>query len=111
MGIGIAANTHEIFNTVGHQHLDSLVYWATGDFPSAGLNLVECADGRWFVEVDHGDAFNQIDGVSKPQVVPYVAPQFFADEGGAKDFAIACIKQVYPSLHDKDLNKWFEEND
>ncbi|MDR9836925.1 MULTISPECIES: hypothetical protein [Herbaspirillum] len=77
MGIGTAINTHAMYGTIGHQHLDALVYWATGDFPDAGLNLVECRDGRWFVEVDHGDRYNSMEGISKPNLSPYVQPQFF----------------------------------
>jgi hypothetical protein len=109
MGAGTAANTHVMFNTVGHQHLDSLVYWATGDFPGEGLNLVECADGRWFVEVDHGEGFNAFEGVSRPNVAPYAEPRFFADEMGARAFAIECIQKRYPDLQKRDLNEWFED--
>ncbi|MGH8376795.1 MAG: hypothetical protein ACRER6_16210, partial [Pseudomonas sp.] len=71
MGISTAANTHALYRTVGHHHLDSLVYWATGDFPDAGLNLVECEDGRWFVEVDHGIKFDGTAGLSSPNIAPY----------------------------------------
>jgi len=39
-------DTHKVYDTINHEHLDSLVSWATGEFPDAGLNLVECADGR-----------------------------------------------------------------
>ncbi len=39
-----------MFNTIGHEHLDDLVSWATGENPDTGLILVECKDGRWFIE-------------------------------------------------------------
>lgn len=52
MGIGTAANTHRMYDTVGHEHLDGLVNWAIGEFPDTGLLLIECRDGRWFVEVE-----------------------------------------------------------
>ncbi|MBF6649142.1 hypothetical protein [Methylobacter sp. BlB1] len=57
MGIrsySVAVNTHAMYRTVSYTHLDTFVDWVLGEFPDAGLNLIECADGRWFVEVDHG---------------------------------------------------------
>lgn len=110
MGTGIAANTHRMYDTIGHEHLDSLVNWATGDFPNAGLSVVECADGRWFVEVDHGSAFDTLEGVSRPNVAPYAEPRFFGDEDAAKDFALECIKTIYPVLRDRDLREYWAED-
>lgn len=111
MGTGTAANTHAMYQTIGHQHLDSLVHWASGEFPDAGLNLVECQDGRWFVEVDHGSRFNHIDGISRPNVSPYVEPRFFGSEHEVREFAIACIKQAHPEVAGKNLQEWFDEYD
>ena len=111
MGIGTAANTHAMYQTIGHQRLDALVYWASGDFPDAGLNLVECQDGRWFVEVDHGSRFNHILGISKPNVAPYVEPKFFDSEQEVREFAIVCIKQAHPEVADKNLQQWFDDYD
>jgi len=111
MGIGTAANTHAMYRTINHVHLDVLVNWALNEFPDAGLNLVECDDGRWFVEVDHGIRFNGMQGVSCPNVAPYVEPQFHADEKAARVFAIACIKNAYPELAKRDLHEWFADYD
>lgn len=110
MDTGTRANTHAMYGTVNHEHLDGLVFWASGEFPDAGLNLVECADGRWFVEVDHGSAFDRIAGVSKPNVVPFLEPAFFASEVVARDFAFACIKEVYPELADKNLSEYYSDD-
>lgn len=106
-----ALNTHIMYDTVSHEHLDSLVSWATGEFPDAGLSLVECADGRWFLEVDHGDAFNSIAGISKPEIAPFVEPTFFKSEEEAQNFAFACIKQVYPELESKDLSEYYSDDE
>lgn len=106
-----AVDTHKLYDTINHEHLDSLVSWATGEFPDAGLNLVECADGRWFVEVDHGRAFDNIAGVSRPILAPYTAPAFFQSEAEAQEFALTCIKQVYPDLANKDLSEYFSDDD
>lgn len=111
MGIGTAANTHAMYRTISHVHLDSLVNWALKDFPDAGLNLVECEDGRWFVEVDHGVLYDGMAGVSCPNVSPYVAPQFHVDEKAARVFAIECIKKAHPELVNRDLQPWFDEYD
>ena len=111
MGIGTVANTHTMYRTIGHQHLDSLVYWASGDFPDAGLNLVECQDGRWFVEVDHGCRFDGIDGISRPNMIPYVEPRFFDSEQEVREFAIACLKQAHPEIASKNLQEWFDDYD
>lgn len=107
MGLGTATNTHRLYNTVSHEHLDSLVNWARRDFPSSGLNLVECADGRWFVEVDYGDEFDLLDGLSKPHQAPYVEPQFFAERDLALEFAFECIRSVYPDLRGFDLASYW----
>jgi len=74
--MGLRTNTHEIYNTINHEHLDSLVNWARGEFPSSGLVVVECANGKWFVEVEFGHEFDQFDRISKPEVVPFVEPAF-----------------------------------
>lgn len=109
MGYGAAANTHATYRTINHRHLDGFVNWAMKDFPDAGLNPVECEDGRWFVEVDHGTRFNGIAGVSCPNVAPYVEPQFHASEQAALSFALACIKLAHPELVDRDLDECFIE--
>lgn len=107
--VNTAENTHRRYNTVDHLHLDALVYQATGNFPNSGLALVECADGRWFVEVDFGVGFDQIEGVSKPKVTPYVEPRFFPDRAGALGFAFESIKQVHPDLRDVDLSALMDD--
>jgi len=37
MEIVSAANSHAMYQTIDHQHLDSLVVWATRDFPDSGV--------------------------------------------------------------------------
>lgn len=111
MGIGNAANTHLMYETIRHEHLDGLVNWARGEFPDAGLSLVGCADGRWFVEVDHGTDFDGLDGVSKPNISPFVPPQFFVTMLEAREFAYSCIKTIYPDLKDKDLSEYYSDDE
>lgn len=113
MSASPTTNTHERYNTVYHQHLDTLVYWALkGDeFPDDGLMLVECADGRWFLEVEFGNLFDQIDGISKPALIPFVEPSFFASEDLALEFAYTCLKRAYPELEGRDLSEFFKDED
>jgi len=109
MGYGVYTDTHAMYRTVGHVHLDTFVYSVLGDFPDAGLNLIECADGRWFVEVDGGGGdtrFDHMHGVSCPNVGPYVEPLFYADKTSAMMFALECIKTAYPELANLDLQKF-----
>ncbi|EMH0369338.1 hypothetical protein RO273_000978 [Pseudomonas aeruginosa] len=103
----IPVNTHDLYKTISHEHLDGLVSWAIGEFPNAGLSLVECSDGQWFVEVDHGSAFDHLAGESRPTVAPYTEPVFFQSEAEAQGFAFTCIKQVYPELENKNLSEYY----
>lgn len=105
MGHRVTADTRATYRTIGHIHLDSFVCWVLGEFPDAGLNLVECTDGKWFVEVDHGRRFDGMPGVSCPNVAPYLEPLFHADEASAMTFALECIKKVHPALANRDLHK------
>jgi len=102
-------NTHERFSTINHEHLDTLVMAAVGDYPTSGLMVVECQDGSWFVEVEFGDEYNAIDGVSKPQITPYIDPQLFTSENKVRWFAFSCIKQIHPELKKLELGEFFSE--
>jgi hypothetical protein len=101
------ANTHALFKTVSCEHLDTLVYWATGEFPDSGLILVQCGDGRWFVEVEYGHAFDGTAGLSFPFVLPYVFPTFFTTEDDARTFALKCLYPRYPKLQALDCADYY----
>lgn len=88
-------NTHLKFHTISHEHLDDLVNWSTGEYPDSGLNLVECEDGRWFIEQDYGHAFDSFIGISKPKSEPYLEPNFYLSRDDALIIALDLIKQVY----------------
>ncbi|KZX80365.1 hypothetical protein A3715_37725, partial [Oleiphilus sp. HI0009] len=100
--------THQMFETVDHQHLDSLVYKHTDELPESALCLIECADGKFFVEVDFGNEFDSIDGISRPEVKPYQNPYMFSDEKRARAFAIECIKSVHEELAKVDFKSFIE---
>ena len=104
-------NTHELYKTVGHIHLDNLVYWALGDFPDSEINLIECEDGRWFVKVDFGVDYDHIEGIDRPNVSPFTEPTFFQTEEEARTFAYECIRMVHPSLNGVDLDVYYSDDD
>ncbi|OLF81967.1 hypothetical protein AWH63_10535 [Marinobacter sp. C18] len=106
-----APNTHELYNTVGHEHLDALVYWALGDFPDSGINLVECENGKWFVKVDHGDDYDHLEGIARPNVSPLTEPTFFSTEDAAREFAYKCIRMVHPELIEVDFDAYYSDDD
>lgn len=105
-----AVNTHQIYDTNYHEHLDSMVMWATGIYPDSGLMVIGTADKRWFVEVDFGTDFDYCNGISRPHVAPYQEPQFFKSENEARDFAISQIRAIDNTFEVLDLHGYFEQN-
>jgi len=91
----------------GHQHLDSLVYWASGEFPDSAINIVGLDDGRYFLSVDFGDDYHRFSDIFRHDLHPYRAPTFFDSEAAAQAHAISCIKQVHPELAQRDLAAFF----
>lgn len=56
-------NSHRFFDTVNHHHIS---YY--GDDESCDLMVVECRDGRWFIEDNWGGDAKGADGVFNPFV-------------------------------------------
>ncbi|WGE31094.1 hypothetical protein PHA77_19120 (plasmid) [Edwardsiella tarda] len=71
--------------------------------------LVECQDGRWFVEIEHSIRFDGMPGVSCPNVISYVEPNFFDDENAAIAFALDCIKKSHTELANHNLLKSYDD--
>lgn len=86
-------DTRTLYDKKEHTHLD---FFIDGEYPESGLLLIKCFDGRCFIEVDFGRKYNEIAGISKPEIKPYQEPQFFDDVGTAARFAFDAIIQVYP---------------
>lgn len=86
----MTVNTHELYNTIEHEHIGN------GEIE---LNLVGCADGRWFVENYWNDKhFLAIAELSNPGIEPYIPPKFFNSEDDAREFAIKSIQTVLPDF-------------
>lgn len=103
-------NTHEKFNTVDHHHFDFSYRTAADqfDYPDSALMLVECADGRWFVQQEFGEKYSQFPGVVQSGDDLDTAPTFYSNVEEAARAAFAFIKQVYPGTPDERLTEFLE---
>ena len=90
-------NTHEKYNTVNHIHLDMIVP-SIGDV-DLGLMLVECADGKWYIEQEFStSAYDKVPGVVKSQTDITTKPVFYSNEKEAEKAALDIVKSVYPDF-------------
>lgn len=110
MSTDLTMIAHQRFRTIYHEHLDSLVFWASGNIPDSGLNLVKCEDGRWFVKVDHGDDYDGIDGIFRPNLSEFTEPHFHDDELSARAFAYNCIRKFHVDLKAFDFDAYYLES-
>ena len=104
-------DTHQMFKTINHEHLDSLIYFVIGDYPKSGLVLVECKDGRWFIEQEYGNEFDAISGISKPTSECYIEPNFYSNREEALTKATKLMKSLYPILTDEEISEYFRLDD
>ena len=81
-------DTHLLFKTINHTHIGN------GEIE---LDVIECANGKWFVENRWGyEYFEKIEGISNPDILPYVNPIFFETELEAENFAVSQIQKILP---------------
>jgi hypothetical protein len=73
------------------------------DYPSSALALVECSDGRWFIEQEFGDEYSQCDGVPKSRDDEVTEPNFYPNVAAAARAAVALIRQIYPTVSQKKM--------
>ena len=100
-------NTHQKYSTIEHHHFDFTYRKGDGfDYPNSGLMLVGCADGRWFIEQEHGDEYSRFPGVVKSGEDLETAPMFYPDVNAVAKAAFALIKHVYPTTPDERLEEF-----
>lgn len=88
-------DTHQRYRTINHEYLESVRNVAYLGPLRNGWSLVECEDGRWFVESNSSfDAAPHLAGVSLPRVFPYAEPSFFPNRDDALEFAIERISNL-----------------
>ncbi|EOY4147436.1 MULTISPECIES: hypothetical protein [Acinetobacter] len=86
----MTTNTHELFKTIDHQHIGK-------DLKE--VLIVECEDGRWFIENNWGDEdFEKFEGISNPHLSPYINPKFFTTENKVLEYAISIVCSVIPDF-------------
>ncbi len=97
--------THERFQTISHHHLDFNYRDPDGtlNYPRSALMIVECSNGRWFVEQDFGTEYDRFPGILKSRRDLLTHPIFYADDEEAATAAFVLIKQAYPTTPDEFL--------
>jgi hypothetical protein len=83
---------HEAFDTVGHEHISC--YFPAEGYDACDIMLVECSDGRWYVEDNWGGDAKGADGVWDPFVESGEMPRFFETREGAARHAVAVVASV-----------------
>lgn len=102
-------NTHQKYRTINHHHFDFTYRRGdTFDYTMSGLALVQCEDGRWFVEQEFGDEYSQFAGVVKSGEDVETGPVFYPNVDAAAKAAFALIKQIYPTTDDQRLQDFLK---
>lgn len=105
-------NTHVKYQTKNHHHFDWNYQKADGssDYPHSALMLVECADGRWFLQQEFGDEYSRFAGVLKSGEDLDTEPTFYPDVQSAARAAFNLMKQAYPGGYDDPkYAEWLDE--
>lgn len=85
-------NSHRAFNTVNHHHI--ACYTPAAGHDSCDIMIVECADGRWYVEDNWGGDAQGAEKVWNPFDPSSEDPHFFATEDEAMRHAVAVVAKV-----------------
>ncbi|HGF9504268.1 TPA: hypothetical protein ACJEU7_001464 [Acinetobacter baumannii] len=90
-----SVNTHKLFKTINHEHVGREL---------TEVIIVECADGRWFIENNwHDSDLEEFEGVSNPHLLPYVHPTFFEDRATALAKAEEILRKIMPDFSVSEL--------
>ncbi|MYM92640.1 hypothetical protein [Duganella vulcania] len=83
---------HRAFNTVGHEHVSC--YSPAEGYHSCEVMVVECADGRWYIEDNWGGDAKGAEKVWNPYDPSDAGPHFFDSEEQAMKHAVAVVAKV-----------------
>jgi hypothetical protein len=103
-------NTHQKYQTINHHHFD--FRYPTGgilEYPESALMLVQCADGRWYVQQEFGAQYSGFEGVVRSDEDVESVPTFYVHVEDAAKAAFALIKQVYPTTPDECLLEFLDD--
>jgi hypothetical protein len=94
-------STHVKYNTKDHIHLDFTFQSDADphDYPSSALCLVECSDGRWFVEQEYGTEYSGFEGIPVSSEDVDTVPHFYSDMRSAAHAAFEHIQRIYPTVN------------
>lgn len=102
-------NVHEHYDTVDHHHLDFSYQTDSGwEYPDSALMLVQCRDGRWFLQQEFGDKYSRFEGVLNSNDDLETAPTYYDSIGAAARAASGFIKQVYPAFDERKIDDFLE---
>lgn len=103
---GTRWNGHAAHQTIGHIHVSH--FPSEDGRSSCDIMVVECADGRWYVEDNWGDDAQGAEGVWNPFDPCDAGPRFFESEDAALRHAVAVVAAV-TGASETDLLKQYLE--
>jgi len=89
---GTRWNGHTAFGTISHTHISC--YDPAPGLDSCDIMVVECRDGRWYVEDNWGGDALGAEGVWNPFESSDAGPQFFPSEEAAIRHAVSVVAKV-----------------
>lgn len=89
---GTRWNGHAAFQTIRHDHISC--YTPADDHDTCDIMVVECADGRWYVEDNWGGDAKNAEGVWNPFNTDDALPRFFQTKEDAIRHAVAVVADV-----------------
>lgn len=98
--------SHIKYQTVNHYHID---FMTNNGYPNSALMIVECEDGRFFLEQEFGDEYSQFMGVLKTSYDIETKPVFYSDLKSAAEAAFKIIKIIYPDTPEHHLIDFLNE--
>ncbi|MHB8226593.1 hypothetical protein [Acidithiobacillus sp.] len=85
-------NGHAAFNTINHHHISC--YSPASGHDDCDLMVVECADGRWYVEDNWGGDAQGAEKVWNPYDPNAGEPHFFGNQADAFAHAVAVVARI-----------------
>lgn len=83
---------HAAFNTIDHHHVSC--YFPAPGHPNCEVAVVECADGRWYVEDNWGGDAPGAEKVWNPCDPDAREPHFFGRQEEAITHAVSVVARV-----------------
>jgi hypothetical protein len=89
---GIRWHGHFAFKTISHEHI--CCYSPADGHDTCDIMIVECADGRWYVEDNWGCDAKGAEGVWNPFDPSDAGPQFLASQAEARQHAVSVVARI-----------------